>query len=81
MRVMEAADTSFTPEGIWAWLQEQVDPARYRPAAAPGVLVQQLADRTGPYYMLRNPAARTSHRLDERDYSLWQLMDGGPYRR
>lgn len=28
------------PGGVWTWLQEQVDPARYRPAAAPGMLVQ-----------------------------------------
>ena len=64
------------PGGVWAWLQEQVDPARYRPAAAAGVLVQQSADHAGPYFMLKNPAAGTSQRLDEHDYSLWQLMDG-----
>jgi hypothetical protein len=62
--------------GLWAWLKEKVDLALYRPEAAAGVVARQLSGREGEYYVLKNPASRTYYRLSERDYFLWQLMDG-----
>lgn len=54
----------------------QHDVARYRPQAAPDVVVSRLSDRTGIYFIIKNPAAGTYYRLSERDHFLWQRMDG-----
>ena len=62
--------------GLWAWLKEKVDLAQYRPQAAAGVVTRRLSGREGEYYILKNPASKTYYRLSERDYFLWQLMDG-----
>ncbi len=62
--------------GLWAWLKEKLDLAQYKPEAAPGVVVRQLAGREGLYYILKNPDPKTYYRLSERDYFLWQQMDG-----
>lgn len=62
--------------GLWAWLREKVDLAQYRPQAAAGVVSRQLSGREGEYYVLKNSASKTYYRLSERDYFLWQLMDG-----
>ncbi|MDH4137293.1 MAG: cyclic nucleotide-binding domain-containing protein, partial [Anaerolineae bacterium] len=44
--------------------------------AAPGVVARQLTGREGEYYILKNPGPKTYYRLSDRDYFLWQLMDG-----
>ncbi|MBM4466209.1 MAG: cyclic nucleotide-binding domain-containing protein [Chloroflexi bacterium] len=62
--------------GLWAWLQEKLDLTQYRPEAAPGVVARQLTGREGEYVILKNPDTKTYYRLSDRDYFLWQLMDG-----
>lgn len=62
--------------GLWAWLQERLDLAMYRPQAAPGVVASRLDGRDGPYYVIKNPEAKTYYQLSDRDYYLWELMDG-----
>jgi len=62
--------------GLWAWLHEKINLALYRPLPAPGVVVRHLTGREGDYYILKNPETRTYYRLSDRDYFLWQLMDG-----
>lgn len=62
--------------GVWGWLKEKLDLAWYRPEAAPGVVVSQLSGREGDYVILKNPATKTYYRLSDRDYFLWQRMDG-----
>jgi putative peptide zinc metalloprotease protein len=62
--------------GVWAWLRSQVDLAQYRPQALPGAEVSHLTDRQGPYVILKNPEAKTYYRLGDRDYFLWERMDG-----
>ncbi len=62
--------------GLWAWLAAKVDLAQYRPQAAPGVEVSHLQGREGAYYVIKNPAAKTYYRLNDKDFFLWQQMDG-----
>jgi putative peptide zinc metalloprotease protein len=62
--------------GLWEWLKEKVTLAQYRPEPAPGVVVSHLTGREGDYYVLKNPRTKTYYRLGERDYFLWQRMDG-----
>jgi Zn-dependent protease len=63
-------------QSIWVWLAQKLDLAQSRPQAADGVIVSQLTDRDGPYYILKNPATKTYFRLSDRDHFLWQRMDG-----
>ena len=62
--------------GLWAWLREKLDLAKYRPEAAPGVVARQFTGRGGDYTILKNPTTQTYYRLSDRDTFLWQLMDG-----
>lgn len=62
--------------GLWGWLKEKADLTQYRPQAAPGVVASRLSGREGVYFVLKNPQASAYYRLDERDYFLWQRMDG-----
>lgn len=62
--------------GLWAWLKEKLDLALSRPQAVEGVVERQLSGRHGPEYILKNPETKTYYRLSDRDYFLWQLMDG-----
>ena len=62
--------------GLWAWLQEKINLALYKPMPAAGVVVSHLTGREGDYYILKNPDTRTYYRLSDRDFFLWQLMDG-----
>jgi putative peptide zinc metalloprotease protein len=64
------------PQGIWAWVRERINLALYRPQAARGVVVSQLRGRAGIYYVLRAPGAESYLKLTERDYYLWNQMDG-----
>ncbi|MEZ4769737.1 MAG: M50 family metallopeptidase [Caldilineales bacterium] len=50
--------------------------AAHRPRAASGVVCSHLVGRDGPYYIIRTADARSYHRLDARDFFLWQRMDG-----
>ncbi len=68
------ADEQF--RGLWGWLRDKLDPAQYAPQAAAGVVAQRLAGREGEYYVLKNPTSKTYYRLSERDFFLWQRMDG-----
>jgi putative peptide zinc metalloprotease protein len=63
-------------QSIWVWLAQKLDLAQSRPQAADCVIVSQLTDRDGPYYILKNPATKTYFRLSDRDHFLWQRMDG-----
>jgi putative peptide zinc metalloprotease protein len=62
--------------GLWDWLQQRLDPAQYTPEPAEGVIARQLTDRAGKYYVLKNPALKTYYRLSDRDFFLWERMDG-----
>jgi putative peptide zinc metalloprotease protein len=62
--------------GLWAWLKAQVDLAQYRPQALPSAVASELTGREGPYVILKNPQAKTYYRISDRDYYLWQRMDG-----
>ena len=65
-----------TTTPLWDWLQAKLDPAQYPPEAAEGVVAQRLTGREGEYYVLKNPASKTYYRLGDRDFFLWQRMDG-----
>lgn len=62
--------------GLWEWLREKITLAQYRPEPAAGVIVSHLTGRDGDYYILKNTETKTYYRLSERDFFLWQRMDG-----
>ncbi len=62
--------------GLRAWLRDKVDLALYKPEAAHGAVFSRLVGREGEYYVLKNPATKTYYRLSDRDFFLWQRMDG-----
>jgi putative peptide zinc metalloprotease protein len=61
---------------LWEWLKEKIALAQYRPEPAPGVIASHLTGREGDYHILKNPRTKTYYRLSDRDYFLWQRMDG-----
>jgi len=61
---------------LWNWLRQQLDLALYRPHASPDIEVSALTGRSGNYYVLKNTVEKTYYQLGERDYFLWQRMDG-----
>ena len=61
---------------IWAWLAEKLDFSQFHPQAASGIITSRLDGRDGVYIILKNPAAKTYVRMSERDYFLWERMDG-----
>ena len=62
--------------GLWTWLREKIALTNYRPEPAIGIQVSHLSGRDGDYHILKNPRTKTYYRLSDRDYFLWQQMDG-----
>ena len=62
--------------GLWQSIKEKVTLAQYRPKPASRIEVSHLTGREGDYHVLKNPQTKTYHRLSDRDYFLWQQMDG-----
>jgi putative peptide zinc metalloprotease protein len=62
--------------GLWAWIQERIDLAFYRPQQAGGVVASRLNGREGVYYVLRAPDGGSYLKLTEEDYFLWTQMNG-----
>ena len=62
--------------GLWDWLRDKLDISQYQPQAPTDIVCSQLEGRQGTYYVLKNPVTRSYYRLSERDYFLWQRMDG-----
>ena len=61
---------------LWNRLRAKLDVALYQPEAAPDVIVSELVDRDGPYFILKSPSEKTYYRLSDRDHFLWEQMDG-----
>lgn len=64
------------PPGIWESIQERVQLANHLPKADPDVIAQQLEDRHGVYYVLKNKREKTYLRLSATEYQLWTRMNG-----
>jgi putative peptide zinc metalloprotease protein len=75
---LEETSRASSPDagGLWAWLKDRVDLAQYRPQALPSAVASRLTGREGSYIILKNPEAKTYYRIGDRDYFLWQKMDG-----
>lgn len=71
-----AQRTSETQRGLWAWIQERINLALYRPQPVRGVVASRLSGREGVYYVLRTPDAGSYLKLTEGDYYLWTQMNG-----
>ncbi|MBN1667797.1 MAG: cyclic nucleotide-binding domain-containing protein, partial [Anaerolineales bacterium] len=69
----QASDSS---QSIWNWLAEKLDLAQTRPQAAAGILSSRLTGRGEVYFILKNPHTHTYFRLSDKDYFLWERMDG-----
>ncbi len=62
--------------GLWDWLRARLELPQYRPQALPSAVASRLTGREGSYVMLKNPELKTYFRVGERDFFLWQMMDG-----
>lgn len=62
--------------GLLAWLLARLDLAQYRPQSVSPVIESHLTGREGDYIVIKNPETKTYFRLGQRDYFLWQRMDG-----
>jgi putative peptide zinc metalloprotease protein len=67
---------SDSPAGIWKTLQKRVQIADYSPERNPAVIEQELIDRSGSYFVLKNTQENTYLRLSATEHNLWQSMDG-----
>lgn len=64
-------------EGIWRHLQEQLNPANYRPHRDPAAESFTVADPGRPHYVvLKHPHVLTYLRLNNEEEFLWSQMDG-----
>ncbi len=71
-----AAQPDRSGRGLWARLEERIALDHYRPEPAGGVEVSHLTGREGDYHVLKNTQTKSYYRLSERDYFLWQRIDG-----
>jgi putative peptide zinc metalloprotease protein len=65
-----------TSTNLWRELDHALDVADMCPAPAKEIVWRELHDRSGPYYVLKNPNKRTYLRLSPREFWLWERMDG-----
>lgn len=63
-------------ENLWQSLKTKLDVVQWRPAQAEGIVVRELRDRSGLYYVLKNSRTHTYLRLSPREYWLWERLDG-----
>lgn len=61
---------------LWSSLKTRLDIAKWKPARADGIVVSELFDRSGAYYVLKNPHTHTYLRLSAREFWVWQTLDG-----
>jgi len=62
--------------GVWANLRQHSNPNNACPEANPKVIARGLNDHEQPYYVIKNPDAKTYLRLSEDEYRLYRQMDG-----
>lgn len=62
--------------GIWESLEQKVQIAEYRPKRNPDVIEQELIERSGSYFVLKNTKEKTYLRLSPTEHKLWESMDG-----
>ncbi len=63
-------------ELFWTAVSEAVDPSIYKPHRVGHVEAVRLRTEDVPYYVIKQPEAKTYLRLSEADYALWWQMDG-----
>ncbi len=61
---------------IWTSLQTNLDINEYHPCPFPGVVVQEIHEKSGDYFVLKNAQHKTYLRLSPQEFTLWQLIDG-----
>lgn len=72
----EGSSSAETGPGIWETLEKRIQIAEYQPKRNPMVVEQELVDRSGTYFVLKNTQEKTYLRLSATEHSLWQSMDG-----
>ena len=61
---------------IWKAIRKSLNLGEAHPKANPDVIVRELSDRRGPYFILKNTREKTYLRLSPAEYSLFSQMDG-----
>ncbi len=61
---------------FWTAVSEALDPAVYKPHRIERVETARLKTEDIPYYVIKQPEAKTYIRLSEADYALWWQMNG-----
>jgi putative peptide zinc metalloprotease protein len=61
---------------IWKTIERRIQIAEYQPQAGPNVIVRELEDRKGAYFVLKNIKEKTYLRLSLTEHKMWALIDG-----
>jgi putative peptide zinc metalloprotease protein len=64
------------PVGVWETIEKRIQIPEYKPQASPDVIVRELKDRQGAYFVLKNTKEKTYLRLSLEEYALWSQIDG-----
>ena len=74
--MVEKEQNSGAGAAFWTAVSQAVDPTIYKPQRIDTVEVVRLKTEEVPYYVLKQPDAKTYLRLSAADYALWFQMDG-----
>jgi len=69
-------DNDQSTPGIWEEIKDGVNIVLYCPQASPDVLVRELDDRQGVYFVVKNTVVKTYLRLSLEEFNIWSQMDG-----
>ncbi len=62
--------------GVWTALNHHTNPLEQTPRPNTHVIVRELTDRHGPYFVMKNTEAKTYLRLSPTEHRLWSQLDG-----
>ncbi len=69
-------DSPSADTNLWQSIKTRLDAAKSKPARAQDIIARELHDRSGTYYVLKNPHVHSYLRLSPREYWVWGQLDG-----
>ncbi|MBE0411681.1 MAG: hypothetical protein IBX69_18295, partial [Anaerolineales bacterium] len=61
---------------IWKSIEKGIDPTQRKPQAIAEIIIREIKDPQGSYFVLKNNLAKTYMRLSPDEYRLFEKMDG-----
>ena len=69
-------ETAESPTGVWKAIKASLNPVEQKPKANANVVSQELKDRNGPYFIVKNQEKKTYLRLSPAQFRLFNEMNG-----